>query len=70
MAETIHSRQAPQYRGGLIYLAYDLGRKDLAASFAKTAIRLSKSARRQLLQPDRCRRAIRKTRTIRRLLGI
>ena len=44
MAETINGRQEFKYRGGLIFLAYDLGRTDIAENFADLSASLSKSA--------------------------
>lgn len=40
VAETILGRGIPETRSGLVYFAYDLGRKDLAASFAERALAL------------------------------
>lgn len=40
LAETILGRGPREARPGLIYLSYDLGRKDLAATFAELALAL------------------------------
>ena len=71
VAETINGRQDFRYRGGLIFLAYDIGRKDIAESFANLSARLSESALKHLgSESDRCRKAYSDADAIRNLLKI
>ena len=71
VAETINGRQDFKYRGGLIFLAFDLGRKNIAESFADLSAKLSQSASTRLKsEAERCSKALSDTREIIELLKI
>ena len=71
VAETINGRQYLEYRDGLIFLAYDLGRKDIAESIASLSAKLSQSANKCLeSESERCSKALSVTNEIRGILKI
>ena len=71
VAETINGRGAIKYRHtGLIFLAYHLGRLDLAERFSEISLALSFSARKAGIEPERCDRAIKTCREIRKLWAL
>ncbi len=71
VAETINGRQDLEYRSGLIFLAYDLGMKEVAKDLCNISLRLSHSAKSKLKsESERCKEAHSKTIKICKALGI
>jgi len=70
VAETINGRGAIKFRHtGLIFLAYRLGRHDIAERFSEFSLALSLAAKHAGVEPKRCDRAFETCREIRRMLG-
>lgn len=71
VAETINGRSVLPQKSGLIFLAYDLERKDLAKALAEISTRLSESAAKRLrVEHERCLEARTKVNEICEILGL